>query len=61
MMAARDTLLLGRVSGALQLCHDLRLSHRHSNRTRRWAYFGAWVLTKLHAALKDDIDDGRYL
>lgn len=55
-MAARDILLLGRVSGALQLCHDLRHSHRHSNLTRRWAWVSAWALTKLHAKLKADIE-----
>ena len=57
-MGTRDTLLLGRVSGARKLCEDLGSDYSRGLAVRRWAIMCHWLLNRLHKALDAEINHG---
>ena len=57
-MGSRDTLLLGRVSGARKLCEDLGSDYSRGPAVRRWAIMCHWLLTRSHKVLDAEINHG---
>ena len=57
-MGTRDTLLLGRVTGARKMCEDLGADYSRDPAVRRWAIMCHWLLNRLHKALDAEINHG---
>ena len=55
-MGTRDTLLLGRVSGARKMCEELSQDMSRTASVRRWSRLAAWFLARVHKSLNAEIN-----